>query len=353
MSINKEKYRLWQHPNGTIYVVWTEHDPKSGTGMQTKRISTGATDWKQAEQYRAQFITGLYNPAPSLEPTISYLLDRYRKEHGPKTRSPETIDFHMKSLKPFFGDLFPSHISNKLLEEYALQQRGYSNGTILRQLSILRAALRYAAGNRWIAPLPSIRMPVRKPPPRDLWLTRDQVATLLEMAKATHLRLFILLAVSTAARSGAILDLKWSQINFTERLIDFGAGWGNKRRAIVPMNEDVYLSLKTAKELAQTDNVIEFNGKPIKSVKGAFWSLCNDCRIKASPHVLRHTAATWLVMDGVSLREVARLLGNSEAMVEQVYGKHSPDYLRRAVNALSITPKPQKGLKAIPKPTNG
>lgn len=47
-----------------------------------------------------------------------------------------------------------------------------------------------------------------------------------------------------------------------------------------------------------------------------------------------------LFKDEMPLREVARLLGNSEAMVEQVYGKHSPNYLRRAVTALSI-PKPK------------
>jgi hypothetical protein len=45
-------------------------------------------------------------------------------------------------------------------------------------------------------------------------------------------------------------------------------------------------------------------------------------------------------MDGIPLREVARLLGDSEAMVEKVYGKHAPDYLRRAVNALDFKPKP-------------
>jgi hypothetical protein len=41
-------------------------------------------------------------------------------------------------------------------------------------------------------------------------------------------------------------------------------------------------------------------------------------------------------MEGVPLREVARLLGNSESMVEKIYGKHSPDYLRRAVSALNL-----------------
>jgi hypothetical protein len=41
-------------------------------------------------------------------------------------------------------------------------------------------------------------------------------------------------------------------------------------------------------------------------------------------------------MDGVPLTEVARLLGDSEKTIETVYGKHAPDYLRRAVNALKL-----------------
>jgi len=184
-------------------------------------------------------------------------------------------------------------------------------------------------------------------PPRDLWLTREQVALLIEKAKSPHIGLFIKLAVFTGARSGAILDLTWAQVDVERRIIDFGRGWGNKRRAIVPMNDDVHVALVNARELAQTDHVIEFNGRPLKSVKIAFRRLCKACDVKASPHVLRHTAATWLVMDGVPLREVARLLGNSEAMVEKVYGKHSPDYLRRAVNALHLS-KPRSD-----NPTNG
>lgn len=60
---------------------------------------------------------------------------------------------------------------------------------------------------------------------------------------------------------------------------------------------------------------------------------------------LRHTAATWLVMDGAPLSEVARLLGDSEKTVETVYGKHSPDYLQRAVNALNFAQGTTEGLK--------
>lgn len=336
MSSHKEKYRLWKHSNGTIYVIWTERDATSKTGAQTKRVSTGTTDWNAAEQYRAQFIAGLNNPAPPAEPTIGYLLERYQRERGPRTRSPKTIDYSINMLMPFFGNLLPSHVTNQLFRQFAEENRSVSAGTILRRLGVLKAALRYAEGNRWIAPLPPLRMPVGHPPPRDLWLTREQVALLLEKAKSPHIELFIKLAVFTGARSGAILDLTWAQVDIERRLINFGRGWGNKRRAIVPMNDEVLASLQKAQELAQTGHIIEFNGKSLKSVKIAFRRLCVACGIKASPHVLRHTAATWLVMDGVPLREVARLLGNSEAMVEKVYGKHAPDYLRRAVNALNL-----------------
>lgn len=341
MSRNKDQYRLWQHANGTIYVVWTEHNATSQTGMQTKRVSTGATDWSAAEQYRAQFIAGLNNPSPPPEPTIAYLLDRYRNEHGINTRSLETIDYHLKTLKPFFGDLQPKHVSNSLLTKYA-KERAVSDGTVLRELGTLKAALHFAEGNRWIESQPRFKMPVHQPPPRDLWLTREQVCLLIDKARSHHMKLFIQIAVATAARSGAVLDLTWQQIDFDKRLIDFGRGWGNKRRAIVPMNDDVFESLKTARELSQSNYVIEYHGKGVSSIKAAFRRLCQECCIKASPHVLRHTAATWLVMDGVPLSEVARLLGDSERTVEKVYGKHAPDYLRRAVNSLNlIKPKPE------------
>lgn len=206
----------------------------------------------------------------------------------------------------------------------------------MRELGTLKAALHYAEGNRWIAKQPQFIMPVSAPPPRDLWLTREQVQTLINTAIAPHMKLFILMAVSTAARSGAILDLTWQQIDFDRRLIDFGRGWGNKRRTVIPINDELYEHLKTAKELAQSVYVIEYHYKQVASVKTGFRRLCKQCGIIASPHVLRHTAATWLVMDGVPLAEVARLLGDSERTVEKVYGKHAPDYLRRAVNSLNL-----------------
>ncbi|HVE79087.1 MAG TPA: tyrosine-type recombinase/integrase, partial [Gemmatimonadaceae bacterium] len=53
-------------------------------------------------------------------------------------------------------------------------------------------------------------------------------------------------------------------------------------------------------------------------------------------HTLRHTFASWLVMDGTDLLTVARLLGHTKIkMVEETYGHLAPEHRRRAVERLA------------------
>ena len=53
-------------------------------------------------------------------------------------------------------------------------------------------------------------------------------------------------------------------------------------------------------------------------------------------HSLRHTFASWLVQDGVSLYEVQKLLGHSNIAVTQVYSHLQPEGLHNTVNRISI-----------------
>jgi len=54
----------------------------------------------------------------------------------------------------------------------------------------------------------------------------------------------------------------------------------------------------------------------------------------ASFHTIRHTAAAWMVQDGVSLYEVQHVLGHSTPVMTQRYAHLQPDHLRRAVSAV-------------------
>jgi integrase len=131
-------------------------------------------------------------------------------------------------------------------------------------------------------------------------------------------------------------------VDFPRGMIRFGGARGNKRRNPVPIADALRPYLLEARSGATTTHVLEHGGKPISSIKTGFNAACRRAQIQGvTPHTLRHTAATWMVEAGVPTAEVARFLGNTEKMIEKVYGKHSPNYLRSAARALTgpLAPK--------------
>jgi integrase len=141
------------------------------------------------------------------------------------------------------------------------------------------------------------------------------------------------------------LDAKWDQVDLTRQTINYGVGHGNKKRAVVRLNPEVLSALQAAKQLSCSDYVIEFRGKPVKTMKTGFAAACRRAKLEGvTPHILRHTAATWAVIEGRPLQEVAKLLGDSLATIERVYAKWTPEYLKDTVGALQLGPEPKKRL---------
>ena len=302
-----------------------------------RRVSTGTRDRRKAERYLAQFIAGSDNKIPEAV-TIGAILTGYEAEHAPDLRAPEAVKYAVKGLRPLFGELLPSHLLPMTIKRYA-RERGASNGTILREIGVLRAALSWAVENQWIEreTKPIISDPVKRPRPRDRWITKNEAKTLLDACHEPHIKLFVFMGLMTVARMSAILEAKWSEVNWELRRIDYGMGHGNKRRAVVPLNDTMFETLEGARKLACSDYIIEYGGEPIKTVKKGFRSACERAGLeKVTPHILRHSGATWMAMDGVSLREIAQMLGDTEATVERVYAKYHPDYLKGAANALQF-----------------
>lgn len=338
--LEQPRYRLTERA-GRFYVRWWQ------SGWH--RISAGTTDRREAERFLAQFVAGTIEPPAPEQPTVATILAGYLADRDGRVASHDTLRHACAALQRHMGDLAPEHMTLTRSRLYARQRRaeGYAvgkaeakrrkpvaNGTIAREIVTLRAALRWAVAQKWIPAAPTIEAPSAAPP-RDRWLTRDEAARLLVACQAPHVRLFVALGLYTAGRAGALLELTWDQVDLERGVIDLGAGTGNKRRAPVPIADALRPYLLEARAGATCDAVVEFASGPVASVKTGFAAACRRAGlVGVTPHILRHTSATWMAMGGVPIREIARYLGDSEKTTEKVYAKHSPDYLRGAARVL-------------------
>jgi integrase len=57
-----------------------------------------------------------------------------------------------------------------------------------------------------------------------------------------------------------------------------------------------------------------------------------------SPHVFRHTAASWLMQRGTKPSKAARFLAMSERMLEEVCGHLHPDFHKEAAENIGSRP---------------
>jgi integrase len=211
-----------------------------------------------------------------------------------------------------------------------------SESTIRRELVVLGAAARHAL--RWeritANELPKIELPAEVRSEAigdDEYLTRDEYRLALTTA-AGDLQDFILICYETASRRGAIERLTKLQVNLATGRIDLRRPGENqnqrrskKRRPVVPITAGMRPVVERL--LLETKNEWLF-GSP-RDMYRPFRQHMEAVGLghKARPHILRHSRATHLLQSGVSLWDVAKLLGDTTATVEKVYGHLSVDHM--------------------------
>jgi integrase len=252
------------------------------------------------------------------------------------------MDVIWRNIGPFFGSRSADTISEELCIAYRQQRRasGVIDGTIRLELSKLRASLRWAEKKALIVKAPFVWMPPASNP-RDVRLTREQAARFITACTAPHIRLFVLLALTTGARREALLDLTWERVDFDARRInlkDPARPRTAKGRAVVPMNDTALHALSEARQKAATPYVIEWAGRRVRDVKTGLIRAGQRCGMEwVTAHVFRHSAATWMAEGGVPMAEIAQFLGHKDSRItERVYARFSPAYLRGAATMLEI-----------------
>jgi integrase len=198
--------------------------------------------------------------------------------------------------------------------------------------------LSWAQKRGLIARAPYIERPAQ-PAPKERWITHDEIDRLLAAEAEPHIRLAILLMLTTAARVGAALELTWDRVDLERGWVNLRTGEGRRKgRAIVPINGTLRAALTTAKEAAMSDHVIEWAGGPVKSIKRGFARTVKAAGLAdVTPHVLRHSAGVHMAAGGVPMHKISQYLGHTNtATTEKVYARFSPDHMRDAAEVLDF-----------------
>lgn len=300
---------------------------RDATG-KPRRVSTGTADRGRAEAIARQLWARITTPATE---RIADLWPRYVADRIKDGARADRFKAHWTALEPYFGHRLGTAVEKDDCRSYATERRkaGYAASTIKTDLELLRACLRWRYGESapalWIPPASA---------PRDRWLRKDEARRIVEAAKSPHIKLFLVLGLATGARAGAILDLTWDRVDFVHGTIDYrppGRIQTNKRRTVVPMNNIAREALQEAYAGRLTGNVIEYNRKPVSSVKKAIERLAKDTRIPFSPHVLRHTCAVWMAQADVPMQKISQYLGHTSLnMTVSTYARYSPSFMKDA-----------------------
>jgi integrase len=275
--------------------------------------------------------------------TVSKALDDYELEHvrphvTDKTRQLNAITH----LKVYFGEKLLKSVDIPSSRAYALARRTGaigggkrhfgdrakgSDSTIRRELNVLVAAIAHA--KRWKrldGAEPSIELPKGAPPDENMWLTREEIAA-VHAAADPKTQDFITLAYYTAARRASIEQLRVEQVNLvTGRLSLRKAGTAvtGKRKPLLA----IHARCAPILERLCANAVDGWLFGPTIDFYRPFREACRAAGIdekRAHPHVLRHSRASHLLQSGTTIYDVAKLLGDTIATVERVYGHHSPD----------------------------
>lgn len=318
---------------GIWYICWTTDR------CEPRRVSTRLRDRGQAEIALAHHV--LTHSTPRHQPaelvTVQAVLLRYWQHHGRHLASRDSVTAALKAANTYLERVAVANFGRQRQETFvaALKADGLSPGTIKRWLGVIGAALNWAHGRQEITdrpPLIHVRVPDSE---GERPATLDELRALCVAASHEHQRRFLLLAMGTAARPGALMELTWDRVDFATRTIAQavpGVDHGNKRRPRVPMPDALrgYLD-----PLRSVGPVIQWRGHALKGHRGLYDGIAERAGVEVGAYAIRKACATWMRQDGVPEWDVLGMLGHRAGRSQtERYAHWRPEYMRAAADSL-------------------
>ena len=225
-------------------------------------------------------------------------------------------------------------------------------------LKIVKRILQIAIDNGKLDRNPCQRMMVKVPETEMKVLNGVEAQALLTQGKLTNHRFYPiwLVALFTGMRSGELVALRWSDVDFENLQITVSRSWNNKngytptknqKSRIVPIADELLVFLKQLRlQRGQEEYVLpqlhEWRRGDAAQVLKDF---CRSIQItEIRFHDLRATFITNLLARGTPLVQVMAIVGHSDMETTNVYVRKAGIELRGATDKLSyIVPSEEVG----------
>jgi site-specific recombinase XerD len=248
---------------------------------------------------------------------------------------------------------FITHMGNKnltsvdarLVDRYLnMRVQEVEKATVNIELRHLKAAFSKAV--QWLYtetnPFKGIK-PFTLPQTAPLFLTTEEITTLLSAIDKELLLEVVEFALNTGVRVGELVNIEWQDIDFDNQLVTVKQKKNfttkSKRERTIPITDNV---LTVLIGMTRTGSYVFANqlGQRRCSlrVSKSFKKYIRLCGLneKYTFHTLRHTYASHLVQNGTSLYIVSKLLGHSDTKTTEIYAHLAPETYHEAVRVLDF-----------------
>ena len=314
--------------------------------------------------------------------TLNELIDRYIKVELPKRNPADHQKYKMQLewWKEHIGTYLLSKITpallseckEKLITEESPKPKGdkktRSKATANRYMACLSVVLSKAAKEwGWLEENPMLKVSkYTEPAKQDRFLMPDEIKKLLDACKTFNLDgenynyetyLFVLIALSTGARYSEIHNLKWENVDLTNKQFYFLNTKNGENRG-VPITESLLKELENFKKVRNIKSNYLWttkDGRKLIDMRVRFYKVLEVSGIKCRFHDLRHTVASHIAMNGGSLLDIAQVTGHKTMQMVKRYShltkKHTAQLLENTTSEMfsEIQENPKAGINELRK----
>lgn len=316
-------------PNGKV---------RESTGTSSKKLAISILAKRRVEVAEGRFL----DKKREHKSTLGYLVKQYLNRPNCGLRD----KFTQRPIIAYFGaDVRFGALDAKSIMDYQqfrlTQTRRQGDGlvsqsTVNRERAFISALANWAikAGLADNNPVRGVqRFPEHN---RTRILRGSEVGHLLEACKAGPDYLFplVFLALTTGARRGSLLALRWDDLDLDRGIMTLRQTKSGREHHI-PLPPQTIDVLRTVPHSGCDHVFISKNGKPIKDIRTAFQNACHKAEIvDFSFHCLRHSFGSMLAENGIDAITIKTLLGHRTLDMSLVYTHISDARLKNALDTL-------------------